>query len=147
MRSRMSIKHEEPVVYKVLEEADSQIENFNLDPKLVELIRLRASQINGCGYCVNYHSKNATSLGETAQRLFAVSAWWETPFFTEEERAALKLVEEVTSISDHGVSDEVFNNALRIFGKQKLAQLIFVITAINSWNRIAISTHLVAEKD
>ncbi|MEW6194936.1 MAG: carboxymuconolactone decarboxylase family protein [Bacteroidota bacterium] len=143
----MSIKHEEPVVYKVLEEADSQIENFNLDPKLVELIRLRASQINGCGYCVNYHSKNATSLGETAQRLFAVSAWWETPFFTEEERAALKLVEEVTSISDHGVSDEVFNNALRIFGKQKLAQLIFVITAINSWNRIAISTHLVAEKD
>lgn len=143
----MSIKHEEPVVYKVLEEADSQIENFNLDPKLVELMRLRASQINGCGYCVNYHSKNATSLGETAQRLFAVSAWWETPFFTEEERAALKLVEEVTNISDHGVSDEVFNNALRIFGKQKLAQLIFVITVINSWNRIAISTHLVAEKD
>lgn len=147
MKSRISIKHEEPVVYKILEEADSQIENFNLDPKLVELIRLRASQINGCGYCVNYHSKNATSLGETAQRLFAVSAWWETPFFTEEECAALKLTEEVTSISDHGVSDETFNNALRIFGKQKLAQLIFVITTINSWNRIAISTHLVAEKD
>jgi AhpD family alkylhydroperoxidase len=147
MKSRININNVEPRIYEAMSESDTRIETFELDPKLQELVRLRASQLNGCGYCVNYHSRNALKLGETAQRLFAVSAWWETPFFTDEELVALKLTEELTFISNHGVSDEIYEKALKIFGEKKLIQLIFVIVNINSWNRLAISTHMVAEKD
>jgi len=143
----MNINAVEPCIYEAMSESDTRVDAFDLDPKLKELVRLRASQINGCGYCINYHTKNALTLGETAQRLFAVSAWWETPFFTEEEQVILKLTEEVTNISNHGVSDEVYATALKILGEKKLIQLIFVIVTINSWNRLAISTHMVAEND
>jgi AhpD family alkylhydroperoxidase len=105
------------------------------------------SQINGCGYCINSHTKDALKGGDTTQRLFALSAWWETPFFTDEEHAVLRLAEEVTDISKKGVTDEVFNNALEILGETKLAQVIFTAVTINSWNRIAISMHMVAESD
>jgi AhpD family alkylhydroperoxidase len=147
MKSRMSIKNLEPRVFKAMAESDTQIEAFELDPRLRELIRVRTSQLNGCGYCIDYHAKDARKLGETEQRLYALSAWWETPFFTEEEQALLKLTEEVTHISRHGVSDGVFENAVRIAGERKVAQAIFIAITTNSWNRIAISTHLVAEVD
>ena len=147
MKSRMDINSVEPAIYAAMSESDTRIDAFGLSPKLRELVRLRASQINGCGYCINYHTKNALKMGESAQRLFAVSAWWETPFFTEEEQAVLKLTEEVTMISKHGVSDEVYEKALKFLGEKKLVQLIFIIVTINSWNRIAISTHMVAEDD
>lgn len=146
MTPRMSIKGTEPRIYDAMREADKQIKSFGLDAKLVGLIKVRASQINGCGYCINMHAKEARKAGETEQRLYAVSAWWETPFFTEEEQAVLKLTEAVTNIG-HGVPDDVYNNALKILGPQKLAQVIFVIIAINGWNRIAVSTHMVAEKE
>jgi len=147
MKERMNINKAEPGIYKAMAASDNKVDSFELDPKLKELIRVRVSQINGCGYCINTHTKDALKIGETAQRLFAVSAWWETPFFTDEERAVLKLAEQVTNISGGGVSDEVFNNALNILGETKLAQAIFVIITINSWNRIAISMHMVAETD
>ena len=147
MKSRMNINNVEPLIYKAMDESDTCADAFDLDPRLKELVRLRASQINGCGYCINYHTKNALKLGETSQRLFAVSAWWETPFFSEEERAVLKLTEEVTNISNHGVSDEAYGNVLKILGEKKLIQLVFIIVTINSWNRLAISTHMVAEKN
>ena len=147
MKSRMNINQAEPGIYKAMAASDKQINAFELDAKLRELIKIRASQINGCGYCINTHTKDALKLGETTQRLFALSAWWETPFFTEEEKAVLKLTEEVTNISDGGVSDEIFNKALNMLGEKKLAQVIFVIVTINSWNRIAISMHMVADED
>jgi AhpD family alkylhydroperoxidase len=147
MKSRMKMNEIEPRIYKIMDLADSQIETFDLNPILLDLIRLRVSQINGCGYCIDYHSKTALKLGETPRRLFGVSAWWETPFFSDEEQIAFKLAEEVTNISTRGVSDEVYFDAVRIFGEQKVAQLIFVIITINSWNRLAISAHLVADKD
>lgn len=147
MKERMSINKAEPGIYKAMAASDSKVDSFELDPKLKELIRIRVSQINGCGYCINTHTKDALKIGETTQRLFAVSAWWETPFFTEEERVVLKLAEEVTNISNGGVPDDVYNNALNVLGETKLAQAIFVIITINSWNRIAISTHMVAEMD
>ena len=147
MKSRLNINNVEPLIYEAMSESDTRVDTFDLDPKLKELVRLRASQINGCGYCINYHTKNALKLGETTQRLFAVSAWWETPFFTEEEQAVLKLTEEVTNISNHGVSHEVYNKVLKMLGEKKLIQLIFIIVTINSWNRLAISTHMVAEND
>ena len=147
MKSRMNINNVEPSIYDTMSESDTRVDTFDLDPKLKELVRLRASQINGCGYCINYHTQNALKLGETPQRLFAVSAWWETPFFSEEEQAVFKLTEEVTNISNHGVSDEVYNKVLKLLGEKKLIQLVFTIVTINSWNRLAISTHMVAEKE
>ena len=147
MKERMSINNAEPGIYKAMAVSDNKVDSFDLDPKLKELIRVRVSQINGCGYCINTHTKDALKIGETVQRLFAVSAWWETPFFSEEERVVLKLAEQVTNISKEGVSDEVYNKALQILGETKLAQAIFLIITINSWNRIAISMHMVAETD
>ena len=134
-------------MYKAMDAADRQIAQFDLDPNLVELIKLRASQINGCGYCVNSHSMDARKAGETEQRVYAVSAWWETPFFTEAERAALKLAEEITRIGEGGLSEDTYQKALQYFGDTGVAQLIFTVVVVNSWNRIAISMHMVAEQN
>ena len=147
MKRRMNIDEAEPRIYKAMAVADKQWAEFELDRRLQEMIRVRVSQINGCGYCIDYHTKDALALGETTQRLFALAAWWETPFFTEEEQAILQLATEVTRIADHGVSDQTYQNALRLLGEKKLAQVIFVTTTINSWNRIAIAMHLVAGED
>lgn len=144
MKLRMNINQAEPRIYKAMAVADDYLPGFDIDAKLQEMIRIRVSQINGCGYCIDYHTKSAMDLGETTQRLFALSAWWETPFFTDEEQAVLKLAEEVTRISVHGVSDETYQHALNLLGKQRLAQVIFITVTINSWNRIAISMHMIA---
>lgn len=143
----MKMGEVEPRVYESMRVAEKKVAEFDLDPKLRELVKIRASQLNGCGYCINMHSKDARKLGETEQRLYAVSAWWETPFFNDAEQAALKLTEEVTLISEDGLSDATYEKAIEIFGKQKTAQLIFTVIVINSWNRIAISSHNVAEQD
>ena len=144
MKERMNIDAAEPGVYKAMNAAEKQISTFTIDKKLAELIKLRTSQLNGCGYCVNLHSLDARKAGETEQRVFAISAWWETPFFTEAERAALKLAEEITRISEAGLREETFQNARKYFSEQEIAQLIFITTVTNSWNRIAISIHMVA---
>lgn len=147
MKSRMNINEAEPRIYQVMFFADKQIKEFGIDAKLKELIKVRVSQINGCGYCIDSHSKDSLALGESTQRLLALSAWWETPFFSDADRAALKLAEEVTRIYEHGVSDETYEDALKHFGKQGVAQIIFIAITINSWNRIAIPVHMVAEVD
>ena len=144
MKERMNIDAAEPGVYKAMNAAEKQLSTFTIEKKLAELIKLRTSQINGCGYCVNLHAQDARKAGETEQRVFAISAWWETPFFTEAERAALKLAEEITRISEAGLREETFQNARKYFSGQEIAQLIFITTVTNSWNRIAISMHMVA---
>ena len=144
MKERMNINAAEPGIYKAMNAAEKQISTFTIDKKLAELIKLRTSQLNGCGYCVNLHSLDARKAGETEQRVFAISAWWETPFFTEAERAALKLTEEITRIQDAGLREETFQNAKQYFSEQEIAQLIFITAVTNSWNRIAISMHMVA---
>ena len=143
----MNINSAEPRIYKAMDAADRQVAAFELDARLIELVRLRASQVNGCGYCVNTHSKDARKAGETEQQVFAVCTWWETPFFTEAEQAALKLAEEITRIGEGGLSEETYQKALKHFGNTGVAQLIFTVAVVNSWNRIAISMHMVAEKD
>lgn len=140
----MNIGQAEPKIYKAMDAADRAISTFDLEPRLVDLVKLRASQINGCGYCVNSHSMDARKAGESEQRVFAISAWWETPFFTEPERAALKLTEEITRIGEKGLSEDTYQQALHHFGQTGVAQLIFTIVTINGWNRIAISMHMVA---
>ena len=145
MKERMNIDAAEPGVYKAMNAAEKQISTFTIETKLAELIKLRTSQLNGCGYCVNLHAQDARKAGETEQRVFAISAWWETPFFTEAERAALKLAEEITRIQEAGLRDDTFQNAKKYFSEPEIVQLIFITTVTNSWNRIAISMHMVAE--
>lgn len=145
MKERMNIDAAEAGVYKAMNAAEKQISTFTIEKKLAELVKLRTSQLNGCGYCVNLHSQDARKAGETEQRVFAISAWWETPFFTEAERAALKLAEEITKIHEAGLREDTFQNAKKYFSETEIAQLIFITTVTNSWNRIAISMHMVAE--
>lgn len=147
MKARMEPGKAEPLVYRAMAVADDTIGKFDLDPKLRELVRLRVSQLNGCGYCINLHAADARKLGESERRLYALSAWWETPFFTEEEQTILKFTDEVTLISKGGVSNEIFNRTLKCVGERTLAQLVFIIATTGSWNRIAISTHMVAENE
>ncbi|MBO9202139.1 MULTISPECIES: carboxymuconolactone decarboxylase family protein [Niastella] len=145
MQERMNIDAAEAGIYKAMNAAEKQISTFTIEKKLAELIKLRTSQLNGCGYCVNLHARDARKAGETEQRVFAISAWWETPFFTEGERAALKLAEEITRIQEAGLREETFQQAKKYFSEREIAQLIFITTVTNSWNRIAISMHMVAE--
>ncbi|MEX0662386.1 MAG: carboxymuconolactone decarboxylase family protein [Balneolaceae bacterium] len=147
MKPRINLKNAEPRIFKAMAYAEKELADFSLDPKLKELIKIRVSQLNGCGYCINMHSKESRALGETEQRLYALAAWWETPFFTDAEQAALKLAEEVTNISDKGLSETAYQKALGLFGEQGVAQLIFTTVTINGWNRIAISSQKVPEPD
>lgn len=118
----------------------------DLDKKLRELVKIRALQINGCAFCIDMHTKDARKLGESEQRIYALNAWQEAPFFTPEERAALALTEAITFVADTRVPDEVYEEAKRLFGEEKLAALIMAIITINAWNRIAISTRMEPKK-
>jgi AhpD family alkylhydroperoxidase len=114
------------------------IARCGLEIGLIELIKIRASQINGCAYCIDMHTKDARAEGETEQRIYALSAWRETPFFTDRERAALAWTEAVTRVGD-GVPDPVFSEASGHFNEKELVDLTWAIVAINGWNRLAIS--------
>ncbi len=115
------------------------VSQSNLEPALRLLVKLRASQINGCAYCIDMHSKDARAQGETEQRLYCLSAWRESPFYSDRERAALEWTEELTRISESEVSDELFDRVSEQFTKEELAALTLAIIAINGWNRLAIS--------
>lgn len=144
---RINLKELERNTYKAMVNMESYVKNSHLDPLLRELIKIRASQINGCAYCIDMHTREALSLGETNRRIFAVSAWKESPLFSDAERAALQMTEEVTLISQDGVSDETYQNVLKLFGERSLAQIIMQIIMINSWNRVAVSTHQIFEPE
>jgi AhpD family alkylhydroperoxidase len=144
METRININEIEPDAFKAMYTLEGYLQKSGLDKKLYELIKIRASQINGCAFCLNMHTKDARKMGETEQRIYVLNAWRETNFFTEEEQAALALTEEVTNIRGH-VSDESYNRALAVFGANKAAHVIMAAVTINAWNRIAISTHLMPE--
>ncbi len=118
---------------------ENYVRRCGLEPTLLELVKLRASQINGCAYCIDMHTKDARAHGETEQRLYALTAWQETPFFTDRERAALTWTEAVTKVADSHVSDDIYESARRHFSDKELVDLTLAIVAINSWNRLAIS--------
>ena len=142
---RIDISEIERNTYKAMINMESYVRNSQIPPLLRELIKIRASQINGCAYCIDMHTEEALSLGETPRRIFATSAWKESPLFTEEERAVLQMTEEVTLISKDGLSDETYNWVLKFFGERGVAQIIMQIVMINSWNRVAVSTHQIFE--
>ncbi len=114
-----------------------------LEPSLLDLVRMRASQINGCAFCLDMHSKDARAAGETEQRLYALDAWRETPFFTDRERAALAWTEAVTKVSEDHVPDSVYEEVRQRFSEEELVNLTLVIVSINGWNRLNISLRTV----
>lgn len=142
MKTRIKIDQTEPAGYKAILGLESFIESTPLTKTDKDLIKIRASQINGCAFCIDMHTKEARKAGETEQRIYALNAWRDTPFFTTDERAILALTEEVTLISGH-VKDETYQAALEILGETYLAQVILSIITINAWNRIGITTQLV----
>ncbi|KGO87337.1 hypothetical protein Q765_06635 [Flavobacterium rivuli WB 3.3-2 = DSM 21788] len=144
MKTRILIHETEPEGFKVMLGFEKYLATTDIKPLHKELIKLRASQINGCAYCLDKHSKDARKLGETEQRLYTLSTWRETPFFSEEEKAILALTEEVTLITGH-VSDKTYNDAITILGDKYTAQVIMLIIAINAWNRIGITTAMMPE--
>ncbi|SCG50872.1 carboxymuconolactone decarboxylase family protein [Micromonospora coxensis] len=106
---------------------------------VLELVKLRASMLNGCAYCVDMHSRDALAAGESSRRLFAVSTWREAPFFDERERTALALTDAVTRLGEHGVPDDVWDAAAKVWSEKELADLVTAIATINVWNRIAVT--------
>jgi len=144
MKTRMLLQQVEPEGYKVMLGFEKYLNTTDITPTHKELIKLRASQINGCAFCLDMHSKDARKLGETEQRIYTLSAWRDTPFFSEEEKAILALTEEVTLISGH-VSDKTYDAAVTLLGEKYIAQVILLIITINAWNRIGITTGMMPE--
>jgi AhpD family alkylhydroperoxidase len=140
MQTRLNYREVQPQALQVMMKMEGFIQNCGLDKKLYELIKIRASQINGCAFCLNMHTADARSMGETEQRLYLLSAWREAPFYTEAEQAVLALTEAVTLISKEGVSQELYEKVREHFDETEFVNLIMAINTINSWNRIAIST-------
>lgn len=139
MDKRISIGHTEPAAYKAMTALESYLQNTEIKKTQKELIKIRASQLNGCAYCIDLHTRDARKNGETEQRIYLLNAWRETNLYSEEERAILALTEEITLIQ-HGLTDETYKKAAQLFGEKKLAQIIMAIVTINAWNRIGVST-------
>jgi AhpD family alkylhydroperoxidase len=142
MSTRIKIDKTEPAGYSAILGLEKFIESTSLTKTHKNLIKIRASQINGCAFCIDMHTKEARRAGETEQRIYALNAWRDTPFFSEEEQAILALTEEVTLISNH-VKDETYKRAAGLLDEKYLAQVILAIITINAWNRIGITTLLV----
>ncbi|MFD0731227.1 carboxymuconolactone decarboxylase family protein [Planotetraspora mira] len=140
----MRMQEVAPGGYRKVLELNTYVQ-ANVNPTLLELIKLRASMVNGCAFCVDMHSADALKAGETSRRRLALSAWTESPFFTEEERAALALTDAVTRISEGGVPDQVWDAARAIWSEKEVADIVMAAIMINAFNRIAISTRRLPE--
>jgi AhpD family alkylhydroperoxidase len=139
METRFLMGKVQPDSYKAMSALDSYVRSSDIDKFQQEMIRIRASQINGCAYCVNHHSADALKLGATPQKLFLINVWREAPnVFNDEEQLILAMTEEITLIHQHGLSDEHYDHAIELFGEQKTAQIIMSIITINAWNRIGV---------
>jgi AhpD family alkylhydroperoxidase len=133
---RLAVDTLAPHINKAMNALDAASRKTQLEASLLELVRARASQLNGCAYCVDMHSRDAREGGESEQRLYALPVWHETPFFTERERAALALTEAATRLTERGVPEDVFAGAAAQFSEVELAELIWTIAVINAWNRL-----------
>lgn len=142
MTTRLEIGKVEPAAYQAMMGIENYVRKSGLDRILLELIKTRASQINSCAFCIDMHTKDARHAGETEQRLYALNAWQETPFYTSKERAALALTEAVTLIGEHGVPDSVYEEVSHHFTPAQITQLLMAIVVINAWNRLSIATQV-----
>jgi len=139
MTARLELTKVDPNAYKAMMGLQNYVNGSGLEPSLLALIELRSSQINGCAFCLDMHSKDARARGETEQRIYALDAWRETPFYSARERAALAWAESVTQISEGHAPDSVYNEAREHFTEQELMKLTMAVVAINGWNRLCIS--------
>src|SRR5215831_6351184 len=139
MQARIDLKHVNPGIFHAMLGLERQIRQAGFDGKLLDIVRMRASQINGCAYCLDMHSKDARANGETEQRLYGLDAWRETPYYSARERAALEWTEALTLVSDTHVPDEVYERVRAQFSEKEVVDLTIAVGLINLWNRIAIS--------
>ena len=142
MKQRISIKELEPRAYEVLYAMENYLSTTDLSLQLRELIKVRVSQINGCAFCIQLHTKDARKAGVTEQRMYSLCAWKESLLYSDEERVVFALADEISKISDKGVSDETFEAAKKYFSNNQIAQIILAINQMNFWNRIAIATKM-----
>ena len=138
MNARINLTQVNPGIFKAMFGLERQVRQAGLEPRLLDLVRMRASQINRCAYCLDMHSKDARAAGETEQRLYGLEAWRETPYYSARERAALEWTEAVTLVADTGVPDDVYERAREQFSEEELAHLTLAVVAINGWNRFAV---------
>lgn len=143
MSTRFNMATTDAAAYKALLGLEGYLQNISLNKIQKELIKIRTSQINGCAFCLDMHTKDAMKYGETPQRIFLLNAWRDAKeFFTEEEQVILEMTEEITLISQKGLTDDTYYKAKQVFDELTIAQIIMAIITINAWNRIGISTHL-----
>ncbi len=140
MENRISIPEVQPEAYSAMLTLEKYLDNSNIPPLHKSLIKIRASQINACAFCINMHTQEAHKHGETAQRIYLLNAWRESPQFSEEERIILALTEEITLVHQKGLTDETYQKAISRFGQERTAQLIMTVVTINAWNRICVAT-------
>ena len=141
---RLDFEAAAPGVYKAMATLDRaatrELDDAGIEPRLRELVRIRASRLNGCAYCIDMHTKDARAIGETEQRIYGLAAWAETPYFTARERAALAFTEEITRLADTHVPDRAYQEVAEHFSQREIAALVSLIVAINAWNAISVST-------
>ena len=143
MKPRFDLLHVSPGLIHAMLALERQVQKAGLDGKLLDLVRMRASQINGCAYCLDMHSKDARANGETEQRLYGLNAWRETPYYSARERAALEWTESLTLVSDTGVPDDVYERVRQQFSEDELVHLSLAVVAINGWNRLNVAARTV----
>jgi AhpD family alkylhydroperoxidase len=143
MNARINLMNVNPGILHAMLGLEEQVSKGGLDSKLLDLVRMRASQINGCAYCLDMHSKDARAAGETEQRLYGLNAWRETPYYSARERAALEWTEALTLVTDGHVPDEVYQRVRQQFSEDELAHLSLAIVAINGWNRLNVAARTV----
>ena len=139
MNRRISYKKMAPAAFDALMKSEESMKDSPLDPKLLELIKIRVSQINGCAFCLNMHTKDARELGESEERIYLLNAWRDSKIYSDRERAGLEFAEALTQISTHPVSDEHFDRMKALFSDKEIVDLVFAINNINSWNRLNIA--------
>ncbi|HUL06428.1 MAG TPA: carboxymuconolactone decarboxylase family protein [Candidatus Acidoferrum sp.] len=139
MKARLNAYQAAPNAMKALMTLENYVQSSGLEPSLIDLVKTRASQINGCAYCIHMHTREARGHGESEERLYLLDAWRESPLYTERERAALAWTEAVTLVSETHVPDAVYEEARKQFGEAELVKLTVLVATINAWNRIAIS--------
>lgn len=148
MKQRININTAQPQALKAMMGLEAYLAQISIPKNIKELIKIRASQINHCAYCIDMHTKDALKNGETTQRIFLLNAWREAAgMFSEAEMAALAITEEVTLIHDQGLTDATYEKALESFSENEIAELLMAVITINAWNRIAISGHFRVGKD
>jgi AhpD family alkylhydroperoxidase len=140
METRLEYRKFSPEALQGMLALEKYLAGCGMDHKFMHLLKLRASQINGCAFCIDMHSLDARAAGETEQRLYALNAWRETPFFTDRERAGLAWIEAVTLVAQTHVPDEVYEEALAHFSEKEIVDLTYLAMTINAWNRLAVAT-------